>query len=167
MGTSTLRRWYAKRPVVFTAALVGALAISGTALAYWTSTGTGTATGTSSTGTASVTLTGTVAAGLAPGLSRTVTFTAANPGTAGTKIGTVHLESITSSDGAGVGCNAPGLIDDFTMADFAANQVITAGATAEAVTATGTLVYAYDAAVNQDACKGDTMTLTVSVSAAA
>lgn len=167
MTKTASTRWYAKRPIIVTGAVVGVMAVSGTAFAYWTSTGTGTATGTSSTGTASVTLTGTVAAGLAPGLTKTVTFTAANPGTAGAKIGTVHLESISSSDAAGVGCNAPGLIDDFTMADFAANQVIPAGATTEAVTATGALVYAYDAAVNQDACKGDTMTLTVSVTAAA
>ncbi|HLL65169.1 MAG TPA: hypothetical protein VK453_05420 [Micromonosporaceae bacterium] len=163
--TAVHRRWYVKHPVIAASVVAGALALSGTAYAYWSTTGTGAGTGTSSASTSIVTLTGTIAPGLAPGLSRTVTFTANNPGDTAAKIGTVTFASISSADGEGVGCNVPTLLDDFTMAQFNANQVIPAVTAAAAVTATGTLVYANDSLNSQDECKGDVMTLLVTVGA--
>ncbi len=135
-----------------TIALVG---IAGLAVAFWTGTGSGTGTGTAGTsGTA--TITGTVAPGIAPGTSRAVSFTAANPSGAAIQITTIHLDSV-AADAGHSGC----VTADFTMADVTENHQVPAGATAEALPTSGSLVYA-NTAVNQDACKGATLTLTLS-----
>lgn len=152
---------FSRKSKVIAAAVLLTVSVSGVAFAYWTSTGSGSATGTNAAGTGTVTITGTVASGLAPGLSRTVSFTAANPATNAIKIGTI---SDTAIDSNIAGCDT--LIADFSMADVVADQVIPAGATAEPITATGSLAYA-NTAVNQDACKGAVITLTLSATAAA
>jgi hypothetical protein len=169
--TRPRRRWYARRSVVVGGLIAGILVISGTAFAYWTVSGSGTATGATASGAQAVTLTGTVAgsgtSAIAPGLSKTVTFTAANPNAYAVKIGQVSTVSIASDDGAGVDCNAAAQLAEFSMASFnAGGQSIPASATVEPVTATGTLVYNNNAALNQDVCKDDVLTITVSVAAA-
>ena len=50
---------------------------------------------------------------------------------------------------------------DFTMADVTVSHQVPAGATAEALPTNGSLVFA-NTAVNQDACKDATLTLTLS-----
>jgi hypothetical protein len=136
---------------------VALVAIAGLAYAYWTGTGSGTGTGTAGTsGTA--TLTGTIAAGAAPGTSTAVTFTAANSASSAIRVTTVHLESV-SVDAAHSACATA----DFTMADVTESHQVPAGATAEPLPANGSLAYA-STAVNQDACKGATLTLTLSSS---
>jgi hypothetical protein len=171
MAETRPRRWFAKRSVVVGGLSAVVLVISGTAFAYWTVGGSGTATGATASGAQTVTLTGTVAgtgtAGIAPGLSKTVSFTAANPNAYAVKIGQVTTTTIASDDGVGVECNDAAQIAEFSMAAFnAGGQSIPAGATVEAVTATGTLVYANNAALNQDVCKDDVLTITVTVAAA-
>ena len=47
---------------------------------------------------------------------------------------------------------------DFTMADVVSNTVVTAGQRGYALNGTGTLQYA-NTGVNQDACKGASLTL--------
>ena len=135
--------------------IVAALAVAGAAFAYWTGTGSGTGSGTVGTN-GTVTLTGTVASGIAPGTSKSVSFTAANSSTSPIRVTTVHLDSV-AADGAHSGC----VTADFTMADVTENHQVPAGATAEALPTNGSLVYA-NTAVNQDACKGATLTLTLS-----
>jgi hypothetical protein len=134
-----------------------AVAVAGIAYAYWTGTGAGTGTGTAGT-SGTTTITGTVAPGIAPGTSRVVSFTAANPSGSPIQVTTVHLDSI-AADAGHAGCE----IADFTMADATENHQVPAGATVEPLPADGSLVYA-NTDVSQDACKGATLTLTLSSS---
>ena len=131
------------------------LAGAGAAVAYWTGGGSGTGTGTAGSG-GTVTVTGTVGPGVAPGISVPVTFTAANPSTAAIQVTTVHLDSV-AVDAGHVGC----AVADFTMADVTQSHEVPKGATVEPLPVNGSLAYA-DTAVSQDACKGATLTLTLS-----
>lgn len=134
---------------------IAAVAIAGLAYGYWTGSGSGTGTGTAGTsGTA--TITGTVAPGISPGTAEVVSFTAANASDSPIQVSVVHLESITA-DAAHSACTTA----DFSMANITENQQVPAGATAEPLAVNGSLVYA-NTAVNQDACKGATLTLTLS-----
>ena len=136
---------------------VALVAIAGLAYAYWTGTGSGTGTGTAGTG-GTVTITGTVAPGIAPGTNRAVSFTAANPSTSPIQVTTVHLESV-AADAEHATCTTA----DFTMVDVTENHEVPAGATVEPLPTDGSLVYA-NTEVSQDACKGATLTLTLSSS---
>jgi hypothetical protein len=134
-----------------------AVAIAVVAVAYWTGSGFGTGSGAVGT-VGSVTLTGTVTPGSAPGTSEPVSFTAANPSESPIQVTKVHLVSV-EADGAHAACEA----DDFTMADVTQNHEVPAEATIEALPNDGSLVYV-NTAVSQDACKGATLTLTLTSS---
>jgi hypothetical protein len=139
-------------------AMLGTLAvvaIGGLAYAYWTGSGSGTGSGTVGT-SGSVVLSGSVTTGIAPGTSEPVSFTAANSSSAATQVTTVHLESITADAGHSACTTA-----DFSMANVTQNHQVPAGATADPLPNAGTLAYA-NTAVSQDACKGATLTLTLS-----
>jgi hypothetical protein len=103
-----------------------------------------------------VTLIGTVAVGSAPGTEQPVAFTAANPSESPVQITTVHLVSI-AADSEHVACETA----DFTMEDVIENHEVPGEATAEVLPGEGSLVYV-NTLVNQDACKGATLTLTLS-----
>jgi hypothetical protein len=136
---------------------IALVAVAGLAYGYWTGTGSGTGTGTAGTsGTA--TITGTIASGVAPGENRAVSFTAANASNSPIQVSTVHVVSIAADSG-----HASCATADFTMADVTENHQVPAGATVDALPNDGSLVYA-NTAVNQDACKGATLTLTLSSS---
>ncbi len=130
---------------------VVAMAIGGLALAYWTTTGSGTGTGSVANSNGEIVLHGTFADGITPGGSETVSFTADNAGTSSLRVGTVS--TVVTASGA---CDASW----FSVPDVAENQTIAAGATDVALANTGTLSFT-DAAVNQDSCKGATLTLTL------
>lgn len=133
-------------------ATVGVLIVAGGAYAFWTAGGTGSATSTASGG-GTITINGTIPTGIAPGLSRTVTFQATNTTTSAIMVQTVSLTSVTVDAGHS-GC----LVADFTMPSVVENESVAAGASAVSLTNTGTLTMA-NTAVNQDACKGATLTL--------
>lgn len=137
--------------------VVAAVAVAGFAFAYWTGSGSGEGTGTVGT-SATVTLTGTIAPGLAPGTASAVTFTAANDDSSPVQVTEVQLQSI-AVDGPHAGCDT----GDMTMADVTENHAVPANATAEALPVDGSLVYA-NTGVNQDACQGATVTLTLTSS---
>lgn len=136
---------------------VVAVAIAVAAVAYWTGGGSGTGSGEVGT-VGSVTLTGTITPGSAPGTAEPVSFTAANPSESPIRVSTVHLVSIAVDD-PHAACETA----DFTMADVSEDHQVPAEATAEALPNDGSLVYA-NTAVSQDACKGATLTLTLSSS---
>jgi hypothetical protein len=140
-------------------AAVGALALAAGAYAYFTSTGSGTATATVGTSSA-VILKGTVTGNLYPGSSSPVTLTVDNPSSGKQRIGTVTLEKITADAGHS-SCSVviSGGNPDFTMADVVVNKTFPAG-NGQAVTPGGTLTM-NDTGVNQDACQGATLTLTL------
>lgn len=149
---STSRR---KRVVVAcVVSLVALLAVIG-GYAFWSITGSGTATtdvGTTSNGT--VTLAATIPNGIYPGGTRTVSYTATNTNATDVRVGTVTVTGITSSAPT---CNTA----DFSVTPAVQDFDVPAGSTNLALPTTATLSYA-NTAVSQDACKGATLTLTLS-----
>ncbi len=137
--------------------VVAAVAVAVVAVAYWTGSGSGSGTGGVGTN-GSVTLTGTVVPGIAPGTSEPVSFAAANPSNSPIEVTEVHLVSV-SVDGAHAACKTA----DFSMANVSQGQEVAAEATSQVLPNKGSLVYA-NTEVSQDACKGATLTLTLSSS---
>jgi hypothetical protein len=127
------------------------LAVTGIAVAYFTSTGSGTGTATVGSSQA-LTLHGTTASTLYPAGSSTVSFTVDNPSSGSEYLSTIHLASVTT-DGTHSTCG----LSAFTMPDVTVNQTVASG-TGIAVTATGTLSMA-DTGTNQNACQGAPLTL--------
>ncbi|MCO4276777.1 hypothetical protein NG701_20560 [Pseudarthrobacter sp. HLT3-5] len=123
----------------------------GVAFAYWTTTGSGTGSGTNETSNGTVVLTAAVPSLLTPGGSGTVTYTASNAGSSSLQVGTIHAVVSTSDPLC--------LPADFTIADVVSNTTVPAGSPSTAV-GSSTLFFA-DTAVNQDACKGALITLTL------
>ncbi|HST68078.1 MAG TPA: hypothetical protein VLI94_00280 [Solirubrobacterales bacterium] len=136
-----------------------ALALAAVAYAYFTTSGSGTATAT--VGTSSpVTLKGTVTGNLYPGSSSPVSLTVDNPSSGKQRVGTISLEKITADAGhASCSVVTTGGNPDFTMADVVVNKTFAPG-NGQAVTPGGTLTM-NDTGVNQDACQGATLTLTL------
>jgi hypothetical protein len=145
------------RKRLFLLSVVAVFALTATAIAFWTGTGGGSGAGTVGT-SGTVTLTGTVTGGIAPGLAVPVSFTAANATTSPIQVSTVHLVSIAADSGHATCATA-----DFSMADVTEAQQVPAGATATVLPTNGSLVYT-NTAVSQDACKGATLTLTLTSS---
>jgi hypothetical protein len=135
------------------------LAVAASAYAYFTTTGSGTATATVGSSSA-VTLKGTVTGNLYPGSSSPVSLTVDNPSSGKQRVGTISLEKITADAGHS-GCSVviSGGNPDFTMADVVVNKTFPGG-NGQAVTPGGTLAM-NDTGVNQDACQGATLTLTL------
>ena len=133
---------------------LGVVAIAAIAFAFWTGSGSGSGGGEVGTSGA-VTLTGSVAPGISPGTSEAVSFTAANPSDSPVQVTSVQLVSV-SADVGHAACET----DDFSMVNVTQNHQVPAGATVEALPNNGSLVYA-NTGVNQDACKGATLTLTL------
>lgn len=135
------------------AALTAAfLIIGGGAYAYWTTTSQGTGSAPNAASNGSLVLTAAIPSGLTPGASVPVTYTATNGGTSSLRVGTIsHV--VSTSDPLCL----PG---DFTIPNVASNTTVPAGATNLPIAGTGTLTFA-DTAINQDACKSATVTLTL------
>ena len=129
------------------------LIIGGGAYAYWTTTSAGTGSAPNAASNGTLTITATFASGLTPGASVPVTYTASNPGTSSLQVGTIsHVVSTSNAS-----CSPA----DFTISNVASNTTVPAGASNFAIAGTGTLGFT-DTAVNQDACKSATVTLTLS-----
>lgn len=150
--------WITKKRVLAVTA-VSALALAAGAYAYFTSTGSGSATASVGSGTP-VTINATVSSNLYPGGSSPVTFTVDNPSSGAQRIGTITLASIATDAGHSA-CSKviTGGNPDFTMAPVVVNKVFAAG-NGQTVTPTGTLAM-NDTGVNQDACQGATLTLSL------
>ena len=93
--------------------------------------------------------------GISPGTSRTVHLTASNSGASAVAITGVRLVDV-SPDAAHATC----VTDDFTMSDIAQRVTVPGNARAQQLHS-GALAYE-NTNVNQDACKGATLTLTLS-----
>jgi hypothetical protein len=136
---------------------VAALAIAGAAggaYAYWTTTGSGSGTGTAASSNGTLVLHASFASdSLTPGGSVPVSFTADNGGSSNLQVGTVH--TVVTASGS---CDASYM----SVADAVENQTIGAHTSGVALTAGSVLVYADSTTVNQDSCKGATITLTLS-----
>jgi hypothetical protein len=181
-----MKRFMNKKLLVVGLAAGLALGIGGAAFAYFTSSGSGTGTAQVGTATNNIVVTGTETAALVPaGPGGTVHFTVANSATVPEQLSTIHLASIsinTSSSaytsatatqqGLWNACDttvgtAATLSDPaFSMADVSPSNSdgdIAGGATAQALTATGTL-FMNNTGVNQDNCENAPLTLTFTTS---
>jgi hypothetical protein len=134
---------------------VVAMAVGGLALAYWTTTGSGSGNATNASSNGNVVLHAGFAAGLTPGASESVTYTADNGGTSSLYVGTITPTVSIDAAHVTAGC----LVGDFTIAPTVSNTTVLAGASGVAA-GSGTLAFA-DSAVNQDGCKGAIVTLTL------
>jgi hypothetical protein len=133
-----------------------ALALSGIALAFSSGSGAGAGAGTAILGHGGgVFLHASVPPGIFPGGRVPVGITVSNPGTAAVELGTIHLADI-SVDPAHANC----VRSDFSMPDIIENDQVPAGAVNYSQGG-GTLFYA-DTDIDQSACKGATLTLTLS-----
>ena len=137
-------------------AAAGALALvtggGGAAYAYWTTTGSGTGSAKNAeVSDGKLVLTATFAAGLAPGNSVNVAYTAANSSTTGTKVGELTSYVTTSDDACDVAW--------FKVTSVTSNALVAAGATGVSV-GSGTLEF-FNSDANQYACKGATITVNV------
>jgi hypothetical protein len=152
-----MRSLFGRKRAIVVLGTVAAVVITAFAVAFWTGGGSGS--GSAAVGTVgSVALTGTVTPGSAPGTAEPVSFTAANASASPIKVTKVHLVSI-AVDAGHAACETA----DFSMADVTEAHEVPAGATVDPLPNNGSLVYA-NTAVSQDACKGATLTLTLSSS---
>jgi hypothetical protein len=147
-----MRKLTKKSKVIAVAASVALVAVGGgTAYAYWTTTGAGTGTAANSTGGGTVTLHANFAAGLAPGNSEPVTYTADNSTTTSTVVGALTAKVTTS---------VPECLPAwFTVSATSSKSTVAANSTGTQV-GDGTLAF-LDSAANQDACKSAVVTVTV------
>jgi hypothetical protein len=144
------------RRIAALAAAAACLAASTAAYGYWTTTGAGTGTASVAASGATLVLHGAVPSALVPGAAATVSFTADNPGPSSLELGTIHLDGVVA-DPAHAGCAGA----DFAMADVPTHTRVPANVSGYALAGTGSLRMA-DTDQNQDACKGATLTLTLS-----
>lgn len=131
-----------------------ALALSNIALAFSSGSGSSTVTAIPGNG-GGVFFRASIPSGIFPGGNVPVNITVSNPSTATVALGTIHLADI-SVDSAHASC----LTSDFSMPDIVENDQVTAGAVNYSQRG-GTLFYA-DTDIDQNACKGATLTLTLS-----
>ena len=145
-----------KRKIIALAVAGFVLAGTAAAVAYWTTTGSGTGSQTNASSNGTVTLHATFSTGLTPGGTKTVTYTADNAGTTSLRVATITPVVSIDATHVTAGC----LVADFTIPATVSNTTVPAGGSGVAV-GTGTLSFA-DTAINQDGCKGATVTLTLS-----
>jgi hypothetical protein len=134
--------------------VVAILAVAGVAVAYWTTSGSGSGSGTVASSNGSLVLHGSIAPGLTPGGSESVSYTADNSNTSSLQVGTVHAVVSIDEAHATAGCKA----SDFSVADTAEGQTIAASTSGVALAHGGTITMK-DTAESQDGCKGAEISL--------
>jgi hypothetical protein len=148
-----------RRRALFALTTALLVVVAGGAYAYFSSTGSGTATATVGSSSA-VVLKATVAGNLYPGAAQTVTFTVDNPSTGSQRVNTISLTKVQPDAGhSSCSTTITGENPDFTMAPVTVNKAYGPG-NAQAVTPTGSLKM-NETLLNQDACQGATLTLTL------
>lgn len=143
-------------------AVAGALALvaggGGAAFAYWTTTGSGSGAAVNSTGGGTVSLTADFAGGLTPGATETVTYSATNATGSATRVFTVTpTVSTTLADGVSGVCDPAW----FSPLAPVVGGGVAVGPGTTVVVSTGSLKFNDDPAVDQSACKGATVKLTL------
>lgn len=148
-----LARRPSRKALLATGTAVAVLATGGAAYAYWSAGGSGSGSGTVESATGTLTLSATFpTAGLHPGGAVPVTYRASNATDTDLMLGAISATVSTTPSTC--------LASDFSVNTVTANQVIPANTANVLVSATGTLTFA-NTSLNQDACKGATVTLTL------
>ncbi|TQJ33545.1 hypothetical protein [Arthrobacter sp. SLBN-122] len=143
-----------KKKIAAVAASAALVAVGGgAAYAYWSTTGSGNGSAAASSGTSPITINVTVDQGVAPGgPAKTITYTATNPNTSSTPV-TLADPVVTTS-------NAECLPAWFS-ATAPTGTTTVAGKAVGTALGTGTLTLNDSATVDQSACKGALITVTV------
>ncbi len=131
------------------------VATTGVAYAYWSTTGSGSTSSANASSNGTVAIGASFASGIAPGQSRTVTYTGTNPGDTNLQVATITPVVSLDSASVSAGC----LVGDFTISPSTVNRTVLAG-TSDVALGTGTLAFA-NSTSSQDGCKGATVTLTL------
>lgn len=151
-----MRKFSKKQYLAAGAAAAIVVAGGGAAYAYWTTSGSGTGTGSVATTNGTLDLHGAIDTSgtvLAPGNTVPVHFTADNNSTSNLQAGTIHAVVSTSA----ANCQATW----FSIPDTAENYVVDAGQSAVPLPTDGQLTFNDSTTVDQSACKGATITLTL------
>jgi hypothetical protein len=142
--------------------VVAVLAVSAAAFGYWTTTGGGTGTGSVGSATAR-TVTGTIDDSLYPGSHSSVTLTADKDANTTYRIGnitgTVTVGNAYDASTNPAGCKA----SDFTFTSPAGDQTVVAGLGPQTLTA-GSISMS-NSVLNQDGCKGASISIALSAAA--
>jgi hypothetical protein len=142
-----------KKVAAGVAAAVIVAAGAGTAYAYWTTTGSGSGSGSVADSNGTIVLHASFPGNLTPGALQAVTYTADNTNSSSLYVGTVTPTVSIDSAHATAGCSAA----DFVVSPLVADKTVPATTSGYAL---GTNDIAFtDTLVNQDACKGATVTL--------
>ncbi|VXC57019.1 hypothetical protein [Arthrobacter sp. 8AJ] len=148
-----MRKMTKKNKIAAVAASAALVAVGGgAAYAYWSTTGGGNGSAAASQGTSPITINVTVAPGVAPGTPKGITYTATNPNSSSTPVTLAKPVVTTSSDAC--------LPAWFSATAPTGTTTVLGNADGTAL-GTGTLTLNDDPAVNQDACKNATITVTV------
>lgn len=146
-----MRKLSIKSKVAVVVATAGLVGIGGGAFAYWTTTGSGSGNAAASAGGQVVTLHAAFNAGLTPGQSTAVAYTADNANDTSTVVGALSASVSTSVPQ----CDPTW----FNVTAVTSNSTVAAHASGVSV-GSGTLTFK-DSALNQDACKGAVITVSV------
>lgn len=149
-----------KNKIAAVAASAALLAAGGgAAYAYWSTTGSGSGNAVASSGTSPVTINVSFEQGITPSgnggasTAKTINYTAVNPNSSSTPVTLVNPVVTTSN----AGC----LPAWFNATVPAGTTTVPANVTSHAL-GTGSLTFTDDPEANQDACKGATITVSVS-----
>jgi hypothetical protein len=155
-GDAKKKRSTAKRKIALLA--TGLLLVGGGgAVASWSTTGIGSGSAANASANGTLALTAHFDAGLTPGASETVTYSATNAGTSSLRVATINQVGSTNV----AGCV---FADNFTFAPAVVSDTRVAGTKKTdtpvdvAITGGSTLTF-LDTAADQDACKGAIVTL--------
>lgn len=145
-----------KTKAALAVATAGMLSVGGAAaFAYWTTAGGGTGTASAASGSAPIVLHASFSQSLTPGETADVSYTADNPNDSNTVVNALTVTSITTSTPQ---CAASWF--DATAVPNSSSVVVGAHALGTPV-GTGVLTFHDSTSVNQDACKGATITVNV------
>ena len=166
-----MKRFKSKKALVFLGVIVVAIAAAIGAYAYWTASGAGSGSATAASGESNLVVAATGWADLAPNVSKPVNVTVTNPSTnpdkayvTGVSIDDSYVSGATGSPahgGNGITTSAAGCLSQwFSMSatSVAVGQDLAPGATSSSKLL-GNVTFNDDSAVNQDACKGASITI--------
>lgn len=140
-----------KNKIAAVAASAALVAVSGgAAYAYWTTTGSGSGSAAASSGTNAVVIHVAFDKDIAPGQERAISYTADNPNSGSTPV--TLTGAVVSASGS---CDA-----SWFTATVPAGTKTLAGNATNIDLGSGTLTFNDDSGVNQDSCKGATITVT-------
>ena len=142
-------------------AVVAVLGVTAVAYAFWSASGAGTGTAATDAASGALTITGDAVSGLAPGQTVALTGTIVNPNNYDVRVSSLQIDSI-AVDAAHLGAGCTLANYSFSNTPVTVNttlQETNPGATDTVAFPAGLTVTMLETGVNQDVCKGATITV--------